>query len=395
MNDKHFDIIIIGAGPVGASLALALTSLPLRIAILEAKPSSPSVSADSDSRALALTHGSMQILSTIGIWPALATHATPIAAVHISDRGHFGMTRIKAQDEGVNALGYVIPAHLLAQNLQTAIQTVQNLKLFCPAKVKAITPDVKLTVQKGDEAVELFADLIIAADGTHSTVRELLAIETEIKDYEQSALTTTLTLARNHHNIAYERFLEQGALAMLPLTDSHCGCIWTGPSNDIDSLITLTDNQYLTKLQQQFGYRLGKLIAVGKRHVHSLKMLRVKYPAKQNVVVIGNAAHTIHPIAAQGFNLGLADVAALAQLIKQAVSSGKTLKDPALLEEYCKLRQQNVNWVMRFTNNLTQLFGVDFLPLTLARNSSLLALDFIPPLKRRLARRLMNKHWQF
>ncbi len=400
---NHYDVTIIGAGPVGISLALALATLPLRIALLEAKPLTTEIKADQDSRALALTAGSVSILEEIGVWPQLAAHATPIKKVHISDRGHFGFTRIKAEEEGVAALGYVVPAYTLANELNKALLTravsaaqisPTHLALLVPATVQNLQASEKgwqIEVATTEGTKTIYSQLVIAADGTHSTIRSLLKIATTEKDYAQSALVTTITLAREHHNTAYERFVENGALAMLPMGNGQCGCVWTGPHAQIKSLLHLADEELLQHLQINFGYRLGKFLSVGKRYTYPLKMVYANEPTPSGLVLIGNAAHTLHPIAAQGFNLGLGDVAALAQVLRETLHTGKNLHDPLLLDDYHQAREKKVAWIMRFTDGLTQFFAHDFLPLTMVRNGSLLAVDLFSPLKRRLAKRLMGK----
>jgi len=392
MTDRY-DIVIVGAGPAGATLALTLAALPLRIAVLEANPLLQHSATAQDSKALALTYGSMRILDRIGIWPTLAPHATTIAAVHVSDRGHFGFTRINAEDEKVPALGAVIPAAILAATLQQTLRSTPQLTLINPARVQTIAhtkQDWQLELETDTGKQVIAAELIIAADGTNSTIRQLLHLATEKKDYLQNALTTTITLSRSHQNRAYERFIANGALAMLPLAHLQCGSVWTGPSANIHSLMALSDEAFLAELQKMFGYRLGRFVQVGKRHSHPLSMLYTKEAVQPGLVLIGNAAQTLHPIAAQGFNLGLSDVAILHKIIAGAVTKKQPLNKAELFTPYLQNKQQTIEWSLKFTDNLTRFFSHDFLPLTLARNSSLLALDLIPPLKHRLAKRLMG-----
>lgn len=387
-----YDITIIGAGPVGASLALALSQLPLKIALLEANPLTTELKPDHDSRALALTYQSVRVLQEIRIWSALEKSATPITTVHVSDRGHFGFTRIKAEEEKVPALGFVVPAYTLAAELNKALLGNSNFTILTPAKVQTLQPEnqgweIQFQTEKPNT---LHSKLVIAADGTHSTIRKLLNIPVTEKDYNQSALVTTISLARDHHNTAYERFIKNGALAMLPMQNRLCGCVWTAPHPEIKTLLHLADEEFLQQLQIYFGYRLGKFLNVGRRYSYPLRMLHATEIGKAGLLLIGNAAHTLHPIAAQGFNLGLGDVDVLAKILKKNLQQGQTLLDPQWLQEYQQKREQNVNWIMRFTDGLTRIFAHEFFPLTLARNSALLGLDLIPPFKRRFAKRLMG-----
>lgn len=389
MSSNQYDILIVGAGMVGTSLALALSSLPLRIALTEAFPIKTEAQFDADGRSLALTYGSARILQTLNVWKNLEQFATPIHTVHISDRGHFGMTRIKASEEKVPALGYVVPAPILGVELNKALLSLSQITLFNPATVQNIIGNtVELMTPEGVQTIT--AKLIVAADGTNSTIRKLKNIATEEKDYQQSAIATAITLTGTHNNIAYERFTEQGALAFLPLPGSCGGLVWTAPNDIIQQLQALSDEEFLQRVQSYFGYRLGKFLQVGKRHVYPLKMLLAKEQMCEGLVLIGNAAHTLHPIAAQGFNLGLMDVNLLAQVITEAAHAGKDISELSVLQKYEVLCKQSQQKIMKFTDSLTHLFAHDFLPLTLARNASLLTLDILSPLKRRLAKRLMG-----
>lgn len=387
---EHYDILIVGAGLVGASLALLLANTTLRVAISEAALLQTTVKSDADGRSLALTYGSVRILEKLQLWSTLAPDAVPIQTVHVSNRGHLGITRIHARDEGVPALGYVIPAALLGAHLQQALLQTKQLTILNPVKVTALTKIAQTWQVDLHGAQNITADLIVAADGSNSLLRELQGITTEIHDYEQSALVTTVQLQRAHHNIAYERFVADGALAMLPRAGLQCAAIWTGPQQKIAALMAQTDTEYLQALQSNFGYRLGRLLSVGKRFTYPLKMLIAKEQVRDGFVLIGNAAHTIHPIAAQGFNLGLSDAALLAQTIVSALNSNKIPGSLAVLQAYAQQRQATQARTINFTDALTKLFAHDVLPVNMLRSGSLLALDFCAPLKHRLARRLMG-----
>jgi len=393
---------------VGTSLALSLKSLPLRIGIVDANPIKTTAELNSDTRSLALTYGTARILQNINVWSAIEPFVTPIETVHISDRGHFGVTRIKATQEKVPALGYVVPAPVLGVELNKFLLNSFEIKLFNPATVQSLCQivgsaqvrsegrmyaaptywQVELSTPEGSQTIT--ANLIAAADGTHSTIRKLLNISSTSLDYEQSAIATSVTLARNHNNTAYERFTDKGALAFLPLKDSRGGLVWTAPNAFIQELQSLTDEQFLQRAQEYFGYRLGKFIQLGKRHVYPLSHLKANEQIRDGLVLLGNAAHTLHPLAAQGFNLGLLDVALLARVIKDAIQARENYADLNTLQKYQAKCAQSQQKIMQFTNGLIHIFGRDFLPLTLARNTGLIALDIFPGLKKRLAKRLMG-----
>lgn len=407
--NNHYDILIIGAGMVGTSLALSLKSLPLRIAIVDANPVKTTAELDADTRSLALTYGTSHILQNINLWTEIENYATPIETVHISDRGHFGVTRIKASQEKVPALGYVVPAPVLGVELNKKILSLSEIKLFNPATVQSIqkiestkTPlscqrpswdddpywQIELSTTQGSQTVT--ANLIAAADGTHSTIRKLLNISATTHNYEQSAIATSVTLTRDHNNVAYERFTDKGALAFLPLQNSRGGLVWTAPNAFIQELQELTDEQFLQRAQEYFGYRLGKFIQLGKRHVYPLTHLKADEQIREGLVLLGNAAHTLHPLAAQGFNLGLLDVALLVRVIKDAVQTNESYASLNTLQKYQAKCMQSQQKIMQFTNGLIHVFARDFFPLTLARNTGLIALDIFPSLKKRLAKRLMG-----
>lgn len=395
---KNYDVVIVGAGLVGTSLAIALKNLPLNIALIEANPIKQEAPV-ADGKSLALTEGSARILQALNVWPTLKEFATNIDTVHISHRGQFGITRIRASEEKVPALGYVIPANRLAANLNKTLfelinQQKNNFTLFNPANIQSLNYDSKtwkidLTFQHKIETIS--AKLVIAADGTNSAVRQLLTIPVKTHDYQHDALATTVTLTASHRHIAYERFTEHGAIALLPLQNQNqVGFVWTGDNHFIQQLQKLDDKEFLKQAQHYFGYRAGKFLQIDKRYAYPLKMLYAEEQVKEGLVLIGNAAHTIHPIAAQGFNLGLLDVAWLVQTFSEAITAQKNIADITVLKRYAKKSQHKQQRTLQFTNALTRIFTYDFLPVNLIRNSSLLALDLFSPLKHALAKRLMG-----
>lgn len=393
MSNLKFDILICGAGLVGTSLALALADLPLRIALVEAAPIKTDLAITSDSRSLALTYASVRFLSTIKVWQAIEQFAAPIKMVHVSERGHFGITRIKASEENVPALGYIVPAPTLGNMLNTALLNSKHLSLLNPASVKMLTAlpqGWEITIETEGKCQTVTADLVVAADGSHSSIRKLLNITVQEKDYAQSALATSITLARTHNYTAYERFTEQGTLAILPRKDLQCGLIWTAANAQIQKLAALTDTDFLHNAQHYFGYRLGKFLHVGKKHIYPLKMLYAEQQIKPGFVLIGNAAHTFHPVAAQGLNLGLIDVALLVEAITKAIPDHQALSSISYLQEYADAAQKIQQRIMQFTHNLTHIFEQDILPLALARNSGIFALNMLPLIKHKLAKRLMG-----
>ncbi len=377
-----FDIIIIGGGMVGGALAYALSKGPWQIALIDATEEKTE-----DARLIALNDGSCCLLKNIELWPTLAPFATPIKQIHVSHRGRFGITRIDAQELGLDALGHVVPASYINNAIFSALRNTGNVKIICPATLTALSQDdeiATLTINTATGEQTYTADVVIGADGSHSTVRELLGISTQKTDYRQSALVTITELARDHKNIAYERFQENGAIAMLPLTDARVATIWSATNSYITHLMQLDNTEFLQQLQQQFGYRLGRMLHVGKRATYPLQMQQAQQQKKQNVLLIGNAAHTLHPIAAQGLNIALYEVAVLTEYLQTQSSLKSCLQNLPL-----DFLQQNFS--RRLSHGLTELFSKDLLPLNIARQVGMIGFDQCIPIKKKFASHAMGK----
>jgi 2-octaprenyl-6-methoxyphenol hydroxylase len=377
-----FDIVIIGGGIVGGALAYALSKGPWRIALIDATKEKKD-----DARLIALNEGSCCLFKNNQMWPALAPYANPIQQIHVSHQGHFGITRITAQEFGLDALGYVIPANYINAAISSALQSANNVKIICPATLKTLeqnTDEVTLSIDTAEGKQTYTSDIVIGADGSHSTVRELLGIPTEKIDYQQSALVTITELARDHKNIAYERFQEEGAIAMLPLTGKRAATIWTAANTSITQLMQLNNTEFLSELQQQFGYRLGRMLQIGNRVTYPLHREQAQERKKQNILLMGNAAHTLHPIAAQGLNTALYEVAVLTEylLAQTALKNG--------LQNLSLNSLQN-NFSLHLSHNLTELFSKNFFPLNFARQAGMISLDQCIQLKKNFAFHAMGK----
>jgi 2-octaprenyl-6-methoxyphenol hydroxylase len=393
----HYDLIIIGGGLVGRSLACALGSTPLKIALIDA-----SEQEQPDPRLIALNYGSGCFLESLGLWPQLQALSAPIHEVHVSHRGRFGATRLNSQNAQLPSLGSVLRAQDLNQVLGDTLAKAEREGRFTelrPARVKALALQEKntvLTLEQRGEDRQVTGDLIIAADGTHSTIRRLLSFDTQTVDYQQSAIVTTTRLGRSHENRAFERFLDEGALAMLPLKDEEsgdrlCATIWTAGTPTISALQNLDDTAFLQALQTQFGYRLGRLKGISRRHVFPLQLIRVKNPLQGNVLLIGNAAHTIHPIAAQGLNLALYEIAQLSRLLLNNLSENLPLS--ARLADHLGRFQPKTN--LLFSHYLSQIFASDFWGSNIARQLGMVGLDLCPPIKKQFGRLMAmeNRQW--
>ena len=385
MSDS-FDVAIVGGGMVGASLAAALTPLGLRVALVESVPLQSESQPSFDERTTALSNGSRRILNSMGVWDAVAPEAAPIRRIHVSDQGRFGFARIDAAEEGVAALGFVLANRVLGAALWERLASDPAITIFCPARVNEITASpetVTLQVEADQQPPRtLRARLLVAADGANSGIRKALGIEATRWDYEQTAIITNVATRKFHDHVAYERFTNTGPLAVLPLADGRCTVVWTLAPEVAEATMQLDDATFLARLQERFGFRLGRFTRVGRRHAYPLALTRAEERVGKRVVIIGNAAQGLHPIAGQGFNLGLRDVATLAEVI---ADSPATLGDEAMLARYDEWRRTDRRGVIAFTDGLVRLFGNPLGSVKVARDLGLLLFDVLPPAKSALS----------
>jgi len=387
-----YDILIGGGGLAGNCLALALQESGLKIALIEAQTREQLSESAAGDRALALALGTVQQLEILGIWQGVKQHATQIAQIHVSDQGHFGKTRLSAAREKVEALGYVITARDIESHVAQLV-TAADIKQYCPAKISAITSHsnaVTVTVQQASEEVEIKAKLLVGADGGQSTVRQLLAIEQHKTDYGQTALVTTVNTYLPHHNTAFERFTAQGPLALLPVGNYQASVVWTRNPAQAAQLLNCSEADFIAQLQACFGYRLGELSLATPRRAFPLTLIRAKKMHTDRCVIIGNAAHQLHPVAGQGFNLGLRDVVVLADSLIAQQQRGADVGASDFLQDYAKLRQHDHDKTIYFTDSLVKLFSNPHLPLAAARTIGLTLLDHLPLAKHQLARHAMG-----
>jgi 2-octaprenyl-6-methoxyphenol hydroxylase len=392
MSDQY-DILIIGGGMVGASLAHALSGHGYSIGVVEAWPLSSTSQPSYDDRVIALSWGSRLILQAMGVWQGVESVAQPILDIHISDRGHFGFTRLNHTQEGVGALGYVVTAKSLGNVLINELANRQDVQLICPAQLKSFSvsePGVEARVERDGVECHINARLLVAADGGDSLVRRFLSIPLKEKSYGQTAIIANLSSDRAHQSVAYERFTDTGPLALLPMTDQRLSMVWTAEDHQVADLMRLSDEVFLQRLQDRFGYRLGQLQRLGKRVAYPLRLRQAVEQVRPRIALIGNAAHAIHPVTGQGFNLGLRDVAGLADLLVEATKQAQDPGDLKLLNEYRQWREQDQNRVAVITDSLARLFANPFGPLRIMRNLGLVGLDLMPGLKHQVARQFMG-----
>ena len=390
-----FDVLIVGGGMVGASLAVALKPLNLRVGVVEAFPFGHASQPGYDDRSIALSYGSSRIYQGMGIWGQLREGLEAIRQIHVSDRGYFGATRLSAEQEQVPALGYVVESRVLGKVLFDELEN-STTRLLAPATVCGLeqqTDHVDVEIEQGGVRETLQTRLLVVADGAKSRLREWLGIAVQERDYGQTAIIANVSTAQVHQNVAYERFTADGPLALLPMTDNRYSLVWTHRTEAADARLQLDDAAFLTALQQVFGYRQGQFIKVGKRSAFPLSLMKSKQETAGRAVLIGNASHTLHPVAGQGLNLALRDVAVLCDLLAGEAVQGEGQRDcgnSALLQSYQAAREPDYSSVVTYTDSLVRLFSTDFALLGHARAGGLLAVDRFAPLRKLLTRQSMG-----
>jgi len=388
---QDYDVLIVGGGLAGNCLALALQSSDLKIAIVEANTREQLHDSPAGDRALALANGSVCMLEALGIWPHAKAQATPIKHIHVSDQGHFGKTRLSAKKEGVDALGYVITARDLETVVADLVEQAGIVKI-CPARVMGIAADdqfAHISLKQQEVSLNLSAKLVVGADGGQSTIRKLLDIEQSITEYQQSAIVTTIKTDVAHDNTAYERFTAEGPLALLPIKQDYA-VVWTRSTEEAEQLMMDSEEEFIASLHACFGYKLGQFSLAAPRRSFPLSLIRAQSMHSGRTVIIGNAVHQLHPVAGQGFNLGLRDVVQLAEIILETAQSGADIGAHLVLERYADQRKKDHDTVINFTDNVVKLFSNEWLSLAAARNVGLALLDSIPGAKKHLARYAMG-----
>lgn len=380
------DILIVGGGPVGATLALALQQKGIAATVLEARARG---AAHQDQRALALSYGSRMILQRLGLWDALAPQATAINTIHVSQRGSIGRSRLQAKDYGQPALGYIVSYGALSSALDSALHISSDVRVVYNAQVTDIEmteDEARITfLQAADgEVRRLGSSLAVLADGGNS-LTHIPGLYRQTRDYGHSALVARVSSELPHENIAYERFTPAGPLALLP-NGAEFSLVWTGRQEEIAALLQIDDAVFLERLHQHFGDRVGKFLKVGLRSSFPLKLAYLDPVAMPHLAVIGNAAQTMHPVAGQGFNIGLRDAWALATHI--AANDASAWGSRTMLQGYRKTRKADTKGGLLFTDFLVNMFSNELIGISGARAIGLGILDVVEPLKRRFVEKM-------
>ena len=389
---QNYDLLIVGGGLAGNCLALALKNSGLRIAIIEANSREHLHQSPAGDRALALASGTVMMLEQLNIWQGISHAATPIKHIHISDRGHFGKTRLSAEKEHVDALGYVITARDIETYVANLV-TEAGITLIIPARVVGLMSgdnEVCVSLKQGNESLTVSAHLLVGADGGLSSVRQLLDIPQQITEYGQTAIVTTVKSTLTNNNTAFERFTSSGPLALLPVAKNQCAVVWTRTTQDAEELMTSSDSDFLATLQLCFGFKLGELSLSAPRRAFPLSLIRAEAMVSGRAVIIGNAAHQLHPVAGQGFNLGLRDVVKLAEMLREQSELNRDIGETKLLQAYAASRKKDHDLTIGFTDTVVKIFSNEWLSLALVRNMGLTLLDHIPAVKKLLTRHAMG-----
>lgn len=397
MKQPSYDLIILGAGMTGASLVHLLHQARqqgMRIALLErqslnwddqALQRPPSF----DGRATALSWGTRQLLEHMGCWHHIADRACAIEHIQVSDQGRFGQTHLHASEQHTEALGYIVENAVLGYGLlkdleETGVTLMANTQV---ERVRMTAAGAELTLTDG---TALDSQLLIMADGARSGLAAQLGISHQRSSYGTQAIVTQVQTDQHHQHWAYERFSDAGPIAFLPLQQRHYAVVWTLPEDDVDAVMALDDDAFLNRLQQQIGHRIGNLTQLGERLTYPLALVRSSEQVRRSLVLLGNAAHSLHPVAGQGFNLALRDTAVLAEHLSKAWTDGKALGDLSVLQAYERQQQRDQSNTIVASDLLPKLFSHPGQLTALIRDAGLVGLSMAPTARRLLARHAMG-----
>jgi 2-octaprenyl-6-methoxyphenol hydroxylase len=369
------NIVIVGGGPVGSVLALALQQQHVPFTMLEVRAKGAS---HQDTRALALSYGSRLILEKLGVWDAVSSRATAINTIHISQRGSLGRIKLNAAEHGLASLGYVLPYGAITQALDAFLNASSIIYEAEATEIKPAQDSSSVTFNHANTTKTLQSALTVVADGGRS-LGEIQGIEKETKEYGHDALVTKVRAELPHNHIAYERFTPTGPMALLPNGDTDFSLVWTGLQANIDALLALDDKTFLAQLHQAFGDRVGKFLSVEKRMSFPLKLSTLKPSVAPHLAVIGNAAQTMHPVAGQGFNVGMRDAWTLADLVINTPQAELGCAD--MLMQYSQQRRRDTRGGILFTDLLVNVFNNDLIGLQALRGTGLGLLELIKPVK--------------
>ncbi|EGR3222257.1 2-octaprenyl-6-methoxyphenyl hydroxylase [Vibrio parahaemolyticus] len=387
---KQYDVVIAGGAMAGATLALAIEHLSqgaLRVAVVEPFKAQSDQHPGFDSRSIALSYGTVNLLRHLELWSAIEPFSTPIEHIHVSDRSHAGMTDITKHDVGVEALGYVVELADVGRVYQELLTHSTAIDLYCPDSAKHITrtqENVTIELASGEL---LNTKLLVAADGAVSQCCQQIGLELSEHDFDQVAVIANIVTQEPHQGRAFERFTENGPVALLPMSDNRMSLVWCLRPGEAQIVMELSESEFLERLQQDFGWRLGAMQKVGLRASYPLLLRHRKQNISHRFAIVGNAAQTLHPIAGQGFNLGIRDVVTLAEeLVKQGEDVGRYQG----LIRFSQRREADRNETIWLTSSLVHVFSNDLLAMRIGRNTALAAMDNLSIFKQPLLRHTLG-----
>jgi 2-octaprenyl-6-methoxyphenol hydroxylase len=402
-NASHYDVVIVGAGMVGASLALALMhgrQGPLKLLLVEASAlhaQAPAEQPGFDARSTVLSANTADYFRELDLWAALGERATAIEHIHVSDQGRFGSVRLDATEVQVPALGYVVENADIGRALNAALHAERGIELCAPVSVAQLRPDtqgIQLQLSGDEGGANITASLVVLAEGGRSSLPAQLGIAHRQESYGQGAVIANVAFTQAHGHVAYERFTPKGPLALLPLQDrdgSHrAALVWTHPEAEAANILALDDTAFLARLQQDFGGRVGNFTRVGKRALYPLSLQTAEEQIRPGLVLLGNVAHTLHPVAGQGFNLALRDTMMLAANIRESMRQQQNPGAFTRLQQYRQAVQQDQSYTIAFSDYMTRLFSSTNRSLALVRQFGMASIDLLPPLKQRFSRQAMG-----
>lgn len=386
-------VIIVGGGMTGASLALAISAFSqgkVQVSLIEARLPNKTHPAF-DARTIALAYGTSQQFNQIGIWHGFKKYVTPITNIHVSDYGHAGAVNMYAKDYSLLALGYVVELQDAGNYLFEQLKKAPGVELYCPDEVIAVERTMEHVSVKLTSGKVLIGQLLVAADGSDSTIGKISQIEWQRSSYQQCAIIANILTSQAPQGQAFERFTQHGPLAMLPMSKGRSALVWCHPLENQQSIMQWSDDQFMTELQKWFGWRLGEIKAVSERYCFPLLLSQAKRLISHRLVLVGNAAQTLHPIAGQGFNLGMRDVMILANIISEVANHGGDMGAYSLLMQYQMQRHDDRQSTIKLTDNLVHLFSNNHLICAIGRNVGLMALETLPLIRDILAHQAMGR----
>lgn len=403
-KSSHYDLVIVGAGMVGASLSCILDQArldrPLSILLVESAPvnlQAPPTQPSFDARTTVLSFGTVDYLKTLGLWEQLAEDTVSINHIHVSDQGRFGAVRMSSEEQGVEALGYVVENRLLGTMFNGALAKAESIELCSPVQVTSVRPlasGMEVMLTHNDQQTTVTTSLVVLAEGGRSGLCEKLGIERQSESYGQQAIIANVAFTKPHGNVAFERFTPKGPLALLPLPDidgqHRAALVWTHPMADVSDIMALDDESFMARLQDEFGNRLGRFVRVGERHAYPLSLVQANEQVRPGLVLLGNVAHSLHPVAGQGFNLAFRDTMRLAGILLEGIRNTDSLGDIHNLQRYLEQVRKDQDRTAGFSHYMTRLFSTDNIAAAWIRKFGLFSIDLSLPLRTAFARRAMG-----